>query len=148
MTNAANTIKTGEDGNVFAAGLDKAEKMVSSAVDNAKDAASYVAQTMSDAGSTVQEKAHEATLAVGVGMKSLAGTIRENAPRDGVLGTASTAVADTLETGGRYLQNESLRGMTEDVANLIRRNPIPSVLVGVGLGFMLAKLTTRSNHGH
>jgi F0F1-type ATP synthase assembly protein I len=30
--------------------------------------------------------------------------------------------------------------MAEDVSELIRRNPIPAMLVGVGIGFLLAKV--------
>jgi hypothetical protein len=48
-------------------------------------------------------------------------------------------VADTLETGGRYLQEHGLSGIGDDFSNLIRRNPIPAVLVGIGVGFLLAR---------
>ncbi len=82
------------------------------------------------------------TSAVGSGMKSLAGAIREDTPREGVLGTASSAVANTLESGDRYLREDGLGGMAEDVTDLIRRNPTPAVLVGIGIGFLLAKITT------
>ena len=35
--------------------------------------------------------------------------------------------------------------MAEDLTDLIRRNPIPALLVGVGLGFLLARATTRNS---
>jgi len=89
------------------------------------------------------DRVNEATSAAGSGLKSLAGAIREYTPRQGVFGTASSAVADTLESGGRYLQQEGLNGMAADVTNLIRRNPIPAVLIGISLGFLLAKTTQR-----
>lgn len=156
MANAMNTVgNSREDGkspcgpdlkhkveSAFATGMDKAEDLVSSVVDKAKDAASSVAHTVGEAGSTVGNKANEATAAVGGGMKSLAGAIRENTPHEGVFGTASASVANRMESGGRYLQEEGLGGMAEDVTNMIRRNPIPAVLVGIGVGFLLAKLTT------
>jgi hypothetical protein len=126
-----------------AAGMDKGQEMAPSMVDRAKDAASSVAHSVGVAGSAVGEKANEATSAVGGGMKSLAGAIRENAPHQGVLGTASSSVADTLDKGGRYLQEEGLSGIGGEVTNLIRRNPLPAILVGIGIGFLLAKLTTR-----
>jgi hypothetical protein len=130
--------------NAGAAGMDKAKEIASSAVDTAKDAASSVAHSMGEAGAAVGDKANEATSAVGGGMKSLAGAIRENARHGGTLGTASASIADTLENGGRYLQEEGLQGMADDVTNLIRRNPIPALLIGIGIGFLLAKVTTRS----
>jgi hypothetical protein len=130
--------------NAGAAGMDKAKEIASSAVDTAKEAAASVVHTMGEAASAVGDKANEATSAVGSGMESLAGTIRQHTPHEGMLGKASTSVADNLETGGRYLQEEGLSGMADEVTNLIRRNPIPAVLIGIGLGFLLAKVTTRS----
>jgi hypothetical protein len=79
---------------------------------------------------------------VACGMKSLAGSIREHAPQEGMLAQASTSVADSLESGSRYLQEEGLSGMADDVTGLIRKNPIPAVLIGVGIGFMLARATS------
>jgi hypothetical protein len=34
--------------------------------------------------------------------------------------------------------------MAEDLTDLIKRNPIPAVLIGVGIGFLLAQLTRSS----
>jgi hypothetical protein len=48
-----------------------------------------------------------------------------------------------LETGGQYLEQEGLKGIAEDVTNVIRRNPLATLLIGVGLGFILARATTR-----
>jgi hypothetical protein len=140
MLNAPSTIQNADEIDL----KNKAENAAPSMVDRAKDAASSVAHSVGEAGSDVGEKAKRATSAVGGGMKSLAGTIRENAPHQGVLGTASSSVADTLDKGGRYLQEEGLSGIGGEVTNFIRRNPIPAVLVGIGVGFLLAKLTTRS----
>ena len=80
--------------------------------------------------------------AVGSGLKSLGHTIRDHTPDSGMAGDASSAVANTLERTGRYLQEEGLEGIAEDVTNLIRRNPIPAMLVGVGAGFLLARAMT------
>src|ERR1017187_866877 len=80
----------------------------------------------------VEEKAEQATEAVGAGMESLGETIREHKPQAGVLGAAGEAVAQKLETGGRYLEEHGLKGIGEDITNMIRRNPIPTLLIGVG----------------
>jgi len=120
---------------------DNAKDAASSIGDKAKDAASSVAQKAEDIASNVGQKAEDATTAVGDSMKNLAGTIRENAPHGGFVGSASSTVADTLESGGRYLQEEGLKGIGEDLTNLIKRNPIPALLVGIGLGYMIARAT-------
>jgi ElaB/YqjD/DUF883 family membrane-anchored ribosome-binding protein len=126
-----------------AACMDKAKEAACSVMDKTKEAVSSVAHTVGHAGAAIGEKAHDATDAVGSGMKSLAGTIRHNMPREGALGTASASVAESLESGGRYLQREGMGGMARDITDLIRRNPVPAVLVGIGIGFLLAKLTAR-----
>lgn len=93
---------------------------------------------------TVGRKAEDAAGAVGSSMQSLAGTVRERGPREGVFGNASSQVAGALETSGRYLQEEGFSGMMDDVTGLIRRNPLPAVLIGIGIGFLLARTTSRS----
>ena len=109
--------------------------------ETARGAAAAVAEKAGEAATYLGKKADDATSAVGGGMKSLAGTIREKMPREGVLGTAGGAVAGTLESGGAYLQDHGLSGVGEDVTGLIRRNPIPAVLIGIGIGFLLARAT-------
>jgi hypothetical protein len=120
---------------------DKAREAASSLTDKARDTASSVARTASNVASNLGERADDATSSVGGGMKSLAGTLREKAPHGGMMGTAASGVADALETGGRYLQEHGLGDIGHDVVNLIRRNPIPAVLVGFGIGFLFARAT-------
>ena len=56
-----------------------------------------------------------------------------------MFGSASSSLAHSLESGGRYLQEEGLKGIADDMTNLIRRNPIPALFVGIGIGFLLAR---------
>jgi hypothetical protein len=112
----------------------KAQQSGTEAADKAKDA-------LKSAGEAAGQAADAGAAAVGGGLKSLASTIREQGPHEGMLGDASSRVAKGLESGGKYLQKEGLTGMADDVCEIIKRNPIPAVLVGVGIGFMLAQLT-------
>jgi len=123
---------------------EKARDMASTATSRASDMAANVSQRASDMASNFSGKTEDATAAVSSGMKNLAGTIRENVPTGGMLGSAGSTLADTLDSGSRYLQEEGLRGISEDLTNLIRRNPIPAMLVGVGIGYLLARSTSRS----
>jgi hypothetical protein len=135
MANSATNTKREES---FTA---KAQEAAGTAVDKAKQAAGAVAEKAKDVASAVGEKADSAVSSVGSGMQSLAGTLRDKAPSGGVLGGAASGVAGALESSGQYLEEQGLSGMAEDVTNLIRRNPIPAVLIGIGLGFLLARLT-------
>jgi hypothetical protein len=123
---------------------DKAREMASNVADKARDAASNVADKAKDAASTLGQKAEDATHAVGSGMQSLGGTVREKLPHEGAIGAAASSIAGSLESGGQYLKEEGLSGIAEDVTNLIRRNPVPAMLVGLALGFIIARATTRS----
>jgi ElaB/YqjD/DUF883 family membrane-anchored ribosome-binding protein len=116
-----------------------AGEMASNVAQKARDTASTVGQSASDMASNVGHRAEEATSSVGGSMRSLAGQLRENLPHEGMLGSASSAVADTLDRSGRYLQEEGLQGIASDVTHLIRRNPIPAVLIALGIGFLVAR---------
>jgi hypothetical protein len=47
-----------------------------------------------------------------------------------------------LESGGRYLQEHGIEDMAEDLAALVRRYPVQSLFVGLGVGFLLAQAFT------
>jgi len=137
---------------------DAAREGVGQAADKARDAASHAGQAVTSAASaaagavgqaatsaahTVGQKAEHATTAVGSGMQQLADTVRHQGPDSGVLGTATGYVADTLEGTGKYIEDKNLSGMMDDVTGMIKRNPIPAVLIGLGIGFLLGR-TLRS----
>ncbi len=90
-------------------------------------------------GATAANKANEAATAVGGTIGSLANVIRENAPREGSVGTAATAVVDGLESASSYLQEKKFDHLAKDVTALVRTYPVQSLLIGVGLGYLLAR---------
>ena len=108
----------------------------------AEDAASYVGQKAEDAASYVGQKTEEASASVGGNLRSLGNTVRERGPEGGMAGNASSAVADTLESSGRYLQEEGLKDMADDVSSLIRRYPIPALVIGVAAGYLVGRAMT------
>jgi len=121
---------------------DKAKDAGNTAINKAEGAASYVGHKAEDAASFVGNKADDATAAVGGSLRSLGSSLRQKAPHEGMMGDASSAVANTLERTGRHLQEEGFRGVIDDMTNAIRRNPIPALFVGIGVGFLLARALT------
>jgi methyl-accepting chemotaxis protein len=116
---------------------------VGGVINQARETAAHVTEQAKQAGSTAVHKADEMAGRVGSGMESAADTIRGNAPSSGMLGTAAARVADTLESGGKYLEQEGLSGLANDLTNLIKRNPIPALLVAVAFGVLIARATRR-----
>jgi hypothetical protein len=102
----------------------------------AQEVAANISRKTEDLASAAGEQAEGALSSVGQGMSSLAGTIRERAPHEGMVGSTATAVAEGLDTGGRYLQEHGLSDMTEDLASLIRTYPKTSLGVAFTLGWL------------
>jgi ElaB/YqjD/DUF883 family membrane-anchored ribosome-binding protein len=90
---------------------EKAKDVASSVAEKAKDVASSVGDTAQEAYSSVSQRA----------------------------GEAARTVEDTWEHGRRYVTEQGFSGMADDLTNLIRRNPIPALLVGFCLGFLVAR---------
>ncbi len=133
---------------------ERARESAGGALEKVRDAAAHAGQAVAgaasaagsavgNAASAVGHKAEDATAAVGRGMENLGEKVRDKGPESGFLGAATERVAGALETGGKYLEEKRLSGMVDDLTDLVRRNPIPALLIGVGLGFLLAR-TLRS----
>jgi len=121
---------------------EQAKGVAENVKDKAKQATDYARDKAGQAGEYVRNQAESATQTAGKGMETLAGTIRDKGPQQGFLGSASSTVADTLDRTGRYLQDQGLGGMADDLTSLVRNHPLPAILLGIGLGFMLARLTS------
>jgi len=118
---------------------DKAKDVAHTAAETTRDAASHAGQAISGAATNAGRKAEEWTAAAGERVESLADTVRDRGPSSGMLGSANRAVADTLEATGEYLHDKNLSGMMDDMTNLIKRNPIPALVFGLGVGFLLGR---------
>jgi uncharacterized protein YjbJ (UPF0337 family) len=92
-------------------------------------------------GATAANKANEAATVIGEKIGSLANVIREKAPREGSVATAATTVVDGLESAGSYLREKKFDHLAKDVTELVRTYPVQSLLIGVGIGYLLARRT-------
>jgi len=118
---------------------DKTKEATGTMLDKAKETASSVGDAIGSAASSAGKTADRLAASAGTGVKHLGETIREKGPHDGMLAGATQAVGNTLEEGGKYLEQEGFSGMMDDVTDLIRRNPVPAVLVGIGIGFLIGR---------
>lgn len=114
------------DTGAMGAAMGKAEETATGLTDKAKEAASAVADKAKNLASQVSDRASEMASNLG----------------DSVSQTANQAmsrVSDTWEAGRNYVQQEGFSGMTDDLTSMIRRNPLPALFIGFGLGFLLAR---------
>jgi hypothetical protein len=97
-------------------------------MDRARDVAGNVADKARDVAGNVMSSARD--MASGA-----VGTVTDS----DVVNKAGEYVSEAWESGSRYFQEHNFKDMADDVAGVIRRNPIPALLVGIGLGFVLAR---------
>jgi uncharacterized protein YjbJ (UPF0337 family) len=90
---------------------EKAAGVATTVTSAAQDVASSVAETAGTAATQAQEMA----------------------------GAAATAVTDTVARAGTYVQEKGVQALPGDLAGLIRRYPVPAVLIGLGIGFWLSR---------
>jgi ElaB/YqjD/DUF883 family membrane-anchored ribosome-binding protein len=121
----------------------KAQDTASNLGDKARNLASNVSQRAGDLAERAGDKADDALSSMGQRMSSMAGSLRQSAPREGVIGSAAGAVADRLESGGRYLQEHGVSDIGDDLASVVRRNPFPALCVAFGVGFLIGMVSRR-----
>lgn len=125
----------------------KAQDTASDLTQKAKDAVSSATQRAqefaSDVGERAQDKADDALSAMGGRMSSMASSLRQSAPREGMLGSAASSVAETLESGGRYFQQHGVSDIADDLASTIRRHPWPALGLAFGIGILLGMSSRR-----
>lgn len=123
----------------WAQATDKAKEVAASVGEMASHAVSAAGVRVSQAACDVGKRADELTAQAGVGIHHMGDSLGRNMPQSGVLGTASQAMADTVRNSGDYLEEAKLSGIAHDVFCMIRRNPLQSVLVSVGIGWFVAR---------
>jgi uncharacterized protein YjbJ (UPF0337 family) len=57
---------------------------------------------------------------------------------------AAAAVTDTVKGTGSYLQERGVAQLPGDLAGLVRRYPVPALLLGLGVGFLLGRSLGRA----
>lgn len=108
-----------------------------------RDTANKVGQQANEALQSAGQRANDMAASLGSGMQSLAGNLRAAAPGQESFGPIASGAADLLERTGRYLQEEGVSGLSNELNQLIRRSPLSAVAVAAGIGFLLAQTMRR-----
>lgn len=148
MSDMASTIKSkldeavGASRQAIASAKEKVASTAAYVADQSKQAAATASETISNAGTYVGRQAENATHTLSGGLKSAAQSIRQNAPQDGQFGDAAHEVAQSFSNAAGYLDREGLDGIRKDLTNLVKNNPVPALLMGIGLGFLLGRASS------
>jgi uncharacterized protein YjbJ (UPF0337 family) len=79
---------------------------------------------------------------------SLAETAREiKTQAETAVSTAATAVGDTVARKVSSLQETSVKDVAGSLTDLIRRRPIPYLLIELGIGFVLSPIVDKPTAG-
>jgi ElaB/YqjD/DUF883 family membrane-anchored ribosome-binding protein len=127
---------TGDESKSFSERADDARHKTTEAIDSAK-------QKTAEVTSAAADKASDAMTTAGDQISNLAQTVREKAPAEGRAGEIATNAAEALERGGRYLQQADPTMVRGDLERVIREHPIEAMLVGLGVGYLLARSMRR-----
>jgi hypothetical protein len=141
----ASTVEPKEDGQALASSVAQTLQDVASDVSHkAQDWAANVANKAQETAAAAVDKTNDGMAALGQRMNALGGTVRTTTHQEGAVGSVATTVADTLQAGGRYLEGHGLHAMGKDFAATIRRYPVQSVLISLGLGCLMGMTLRRS----
>jgi gas vesicle protein len=121
----------------------RAQNVASNVGAKAQEAASKIGQRAQDAASSAQDKTDDALSTVGQKVSSLAGSLRSTASQEGMVGHTANALADSLDSTGRYLQEHGIKDMGKDLAQIVKSHPIPSMLAIFGVGFLAGMAARR-----
>jgi len=90
---------------------------------------------------TVQETAQN----IASSLAETAGELKAQA--EAAASTAATTVGDTVAGAVSSLQEISVTDLTGTVTDFIRRHPIPSLVIGLGVGFVLGCIIDKPTKG-
>ena len=63
-------------------------------------------------------------------------------------GEAAGAIASGVQSARSYLQERDFDELTGDITAWVRRNPIQACLIGIGLGYLIARSIGTSDRSH
>ena len=93
-----------------------------------------------DVGARAAQRADQARVGAAAGLESVASTLHDKGER---VASAAHSAADTVSYGAEYLRDNDVQTMLNDLMEVIRRNPGPSLIGAAALGFLLGRALSR-----
>ena len=114
----------------------------SSISDSVSDAMHQAKNKISDLGSAAADNLDQNRSAAATGLKSAASSLHENA--DGLPGGAKVSniahsAADKMSATADYVREHDISSMMNDVENIVKKNPGPTLFFAAVLGFLIGR---------
>ena len=112
------------------------------------DTAKQMKDKVSDFGRSTADKIDENRDAAASGLQKAATALHDNAgslPGGGKVSGLAHDAANTLTSTANYVRDHDVNKMMADVESLVKNNPGPSLLVAVGIGFLLGRAFTNND---
>ncbi len=110
--------------------------------DKVADAASTAKQKASETARQATDKIDEKRGPAADALQSAASTIHERAediPGGEAVRNIAHSAAEKLESTAGYIREHDVRSMMTDVEQIVKRNPGPSLLIAVAIGFLIGR---------
>lgn len=110
--------------------------------DKVTEAAATAKQKVSEAGRQATDRIDEKRGPAADAIESAASTIHEKAeslPGGETVRSVAHSAADKLESTAGYIREHDVRAMFSDVEDIVKRNPGPSLLIAVAVGFLIGR---------
>lgn len=109
--------------------------------EKAADAASQLKNKVNDFGRTAAEKVDQTRTAAASGLDTTASALHQSGEK---VTSLAHATADKLSNTAEYLRNHDVKSMMNDVEQVVKKNPGPSLLAAGVIGFLVGRSLRRS----
>jgi ElaB/YqjD/DUF883 family membrane-anchored ribosome-binding protein len=110
--------------------------------DKVADTAATAKQKVSGVGRQATEKIDEKRAPAADALQGAASTLHEKAeelPGGETVRSVAHSAAEKLESTAGYIREHDVRAMVSDVEEIVKRNPGPSLLIAVAVGFLIGR---------
>src|ERR1700730_7322334 len=115
------------------------------AADVIGDTAAPAKEKAAQLGRSAVRRVDEGRTSAAGALQSTADSLRSGAQSSGeAISNVANRTAEKLESTANYVRDHDFRGMMQDVEEVVRRNPTPSLFAAIAVGFLMGSALRRS----
>ena len=118
---------------------DQASDIARRAKDSMSDTARTVKEKTQEFGRTAANKIEENRVSAAGALHDAASSMHDNAAKLPNGPDLANAAADKVDAVAGYLQGHDTKQMMADVETIVKKNPVPSLLIAGAVGFLIGR---------